>query len=1692
MATNSNVFSQGGGGGTFENEVQTVFFISFFLGLYVPGTNGHIEKYRLQSGSLGYKTDDLLLNIIADGQPSKALIQIKHDLIISPKGQEFSEVICDAWRDFSNNELFDPANDRIFIIKHALTKDERNHLKVVLDWARAKSDHQDFFNEVTRIKGKDHYLKIFQGILKAEFDKEVDDLSLFRFLRTLYFFEFDLSTDNSLVKGGCLSLIKRFKVNENISAVQVWDSCKDIVSTLNSKGGQMVKADIPTKLTSAIHQDQAQSALRNLKLLSQQQLETVDMIADQIGTFKLQRTDHLLSLTEMQNANQVVIISGDPGCGKSAFAKAHIQRIKQNTDGYILCFSADELGQGHLYDQFKKEGINLTLNETFGFFAAFQNNLIYIDAAEKLLEANGTPLTELLLAVRSLSNVHVLISCRSSSLGLIEFKYFSAAVAAKFPLGPLSEEDLAQVSLALPPLAKLMRNVKLKRLLSYPKYLDFAYRALLHNQNDLEDIDEEKFRDYLWLIVIENQLSEYHNGLPERRGQVFTDIAVARSRQMRQFASIESTDHEAIDKLLKDNVIISKGTQKLYAPAHDVLDDWALLRFVNHLYGKQLSADSFFNTLGNEPAMRRAYRLWVQSSLNAASEGPLDFAANYLFETADSNFWNDESLIGILYSERCHVFFERFEEKLKKDNFNAFFRLIQVMRTACRENVGDFYNKSYVPRGYGWQSVFKIIRTNINLIDKKHHDLLFEIVKDWSAIIATQSELPAETRDAGLILLFLLNDHIDVENRHDNTADRAIEILSELAGGIQPELTKILTEKSEEDDDDDDHDDDDEYDSILYSEKLKGKLILLALNGPRSVQIAKCLPDNIFQLARKHWLLITEKVHYPETDERRFLTSISRRRSTDFNYHFGLKKEHRLDYSPASALQTPLLSLLKFHPIKTVEFIIELTNWATENYRLSEFSKDEEGEFVTLNMPDGTAIRQYGDAYLWSVFRSPQRVAPNVLKSALMALERYLFDLFNQGGEAVNTANELISLLYKKSTSVAITAVIASVCQAFPGLVGNHLLPLLSARKLISWDVYRYSRDRIQSHFRLFEPYYDDERVESDKLPHRKRYDGGLRGFFPLYCYEHGTFKEQVFQIIDDHRKVAAIDDWQWRKILDEMDLRTWRITKRIETEESFSFQIEPTYDESIKEYVEELKQERDRIIENNDFESWLWKVRQKEIVPQYEDWLNIYQHYQQLEEFNFLHHQPGQLAAVGLTAFWEKLNASQKRWCLEMTVKIVNDKIRQAYDPYNMSFETSAFDYESALNTFPILLGYNDLPERFDYELLALRFLTTSFPENDPDCSHFFTSIGINLWSNNENLAIKLTGGLVQFAAFQTTSRFPASGNYHDVHQRKYSEKYEAFLKEGISAGYVIDTKTLNFKTHSIFYTSRALRLLPVETSSPIPFELASKGLRLYLPLLIQDRWERKDEEHSEFAHFLSIVLRDRISKLILWNNHAHSKQLFIDLLSTGQREVKELSTNAPHQMPDVYRFFQRAIEDIILEADRNLPQDDAIATQRTSQQFLTTWRTFAQYMTEPDRLLLFADLLLLDISAKWRNNATSWKPLEEDIRFYETIMRYFGPFRVDSTIELLAHIGDETLLKTNLQWLFTVLRNPKLTPNLSKYRSLDQLIGRIYQNHLNQILNDHALYENFMWLLNNMIEQQSSDAYWIREFIYGLKDNN
>ena len=100
------------------------------------------------------------------------------------------------------------------------------------------------------------------------------------------------------------------------------------------------------------------------------------------------------------------------------------------------------------------------------------------------------------------------------------------------------------------------------------------------------------------------------------------------------------------------------------------------------------------------------------------------------------------------------------------------------------------------------------------------------------------------------------------------------------------------------------------------------------------------------------------------------------------------------------------------------------------------------------------------------------------------------------------------------------TAVVASVCNAFPEKAGNAGLALLTSRVFFQLDRMRMTHDLPSSRITDYLPHSsavgqicDDERKKSDSLPHR-RYDLET---LAVKLQLTGQ-REQVWPIIDGHR----------------------------------------------------------------------------------------------------------------------------------------------------------------------------------------------------------------------------------------------------------------------------------------------------------------------------------------------------------------------------------------------------------------------------------------------------------------------------------------------------------------------------------------------------------------------------------------------
>ncbi len=1678
MSTESNVYSQGGGGTHYEFEVQTAYFINFLIGASIPGLpECNITQFRQQSGSLGYKTDDLLLKCTGNNDvEQKVLFQIKHNLIISEKSELFKEVLTDAWTDFKNPSLFDPAKDKIYLIKSDLTKAEKNDLKQLLNWAKLKSSFGDFENEVLKIDAKKKYFELFKSII-TKTGNSISDSELFTFFKCFDIFEYDFGHQASISKANFLTLIKLSKSTELENAKQIWDSAFTFISDSDSKGGFFTRDNPPQEVSKYFNSVYYNTTAKKLKKLSLQNFEIIELIDDTIGGINLNRNLVFDEAIEKQNKGQFFILAGEPGAGKSAIAKALLKNSSIKGNGYTLIFKADELIDKNLRDIFIPFDINFTIKEIFSHFSLEEENIIYVDSAEKLLEGEGVGFKQLIKSAEEVPNVKFIISCRSVNLNLIERKFFFSKPYEKLDVPVLSTEELDLLELQIPNIKKIRANNRILPLIKNPKYLDFAVKALSNSSEDFSELNEVEFINSLWEAIIENKINANYDGLPLRRNNLFVEMSVKRAKKMQPFTVLDNPDLLALSSLEKENVIVKSVNAEAYAPAHDVLEDWALIRFVSIQFVNKENDIDFFNKLGTEPAMRRAYRLWVQSALKELDIFKIDFFTRNLKSIELDRFWQDESLIAILNSVYCETFFEKNFDLLKENNWSIFFRIIHVMRTACRENSSTSNDwKFLVPTGYGWEQVIKLLYLNINNIPEQYHSLIVNIISDWQNKILLAKDVPDGTREAGLIILYLLSNTYLKKSDYpydDKSVERCICMMFDLCGGIVSEVEEILKKAIEESKQE-------ETDKDWILKRYHDKILTLALSGLKGGNLTKYFPDIIIDIAKRKWYLKPKK---PSKKREGVLSFLSEEHHTgDVNHYFGLESEFKLEYFPASAYQTSVLWLLRNHPLKAIDFIVEFINYSTEKYLASDFSKDDRCVDVELTLYDNTKITQHGSYVLWSMYRGTGKVTPYLLQSVLMALEYYLLEVAEWGETFKEFLQKLLHILYTKSNSVATTAVISSVCQAYPLMADEKLLPLFTHRKLISWDVSRFTDDFLPLNLMSSSEIFDKERLKSDKLPHRLKHTPGIKGFIVEYAFNIRILNQKVFEIIDKHREHARSDDFDWKKMLDDMDIRTWKITNQINDGEKKGFQIQPSYSEEVKEHMDEFMKPFEESNRHTSFKLLLLNVEKKEKEITIEQWREIFLYYIKLEQFIFHEHTPGLLAAVAIRDVWEQLNIEEKEWSIITVIDIANKLIKKQYKPYSFSQDISPFDGKAIMDVIPLLLTLPELQENNEQiEKLIINLLTTNFQLNDLEYSKFLTSFNKNLWTISPPLALKFFKGIIEFAKFTKENPFYVDHQYTEEQVKKYTKKLNSFINKIYKGKVKLQANKINLLEYSKWILQKAIIIIPNVNPSQECIEFLKRMVDVYVEKEIQGR---KSGDYDSMVHEIRIVLTEKISNIIFWNIDSIGAEMMEYFLNKIQDfTILSIALNSNNE---IFLFFRDTIRNIIIIADHNLPNEEPEKSQITINNFQKTWQKFEEILLA-QRLPLFADLFLLEI--EWNNNASSWRPIENMTEFFVRNIKKYGATNPKAVINILSHIGVKTLLPKGINLLTNILRTNTKCNFVLAHKHSEKLILRVYENHLTEIKNNKELFTNYLWMLDEMTTQGSSDAYWIREYLISFR---
>jgi hypothetical protein len=501
------------------------------------------------------------------------------------------------------------------------------------------------------------------------------------------------------------------------------------------------------------------------KLLADLARDTETVLArsrDTIQGAAIERTALETKISSALNECRVVLVTGGAGSGKSALAKRVLRQASQ--DAFSVAFYAEEFAAANLRSSPAMHGVDLSKFTEIS--ALYPRRVVLIESVERLLEDNRRDaFLDFLRQLESDPSWNVLLTCRSSASTTVELAFLDTAglKALVFEVPPLSDPELSEIAMKLPQLSRPLSSRPLKELLRQPFILEKAAALQWPASESLPTI-ESQFRAKVWGdIVRRNSLTT--GGLPQRRSDTFIAIALKRAKELVPFVQAVGFDAGAVQRLRDDDLlIVSLRSESLVAPAHDMLEDWALLQYLDETFlAREDQLLALVESLEPFPALRRAYRKWLAERIEAAPRDVGPQIINVMRANALPQQWRDETIATIMRSSQASAFVKANSAALLDNNGELLFRCVHLCRVAATARASQApislgrLSMGRRPSGAGWIALAELIHSNLKLVRSERIALVAKFIEDWTKTVTAATPYPNGSKACAEIALAIID-----------------------------------------------------------------------------------------------------------------------------------------------------------------------------------------------------------------------------------------------------------------------------------------------------------------------------------------------------------------------------------------------------------------------------------------------------------------------------------------------------------------------------------------------------------------------------------------------------------------------------------------------------------------------------------------------------------------------------------------------------------------------------------------------------------------------------------------------------------------------------------------------------------------------------------------------------------------------
>jgi hypothetical protein len=244
------------------------------------------------------------------------------------------------------------------------------------------------------------------------------------------------------------------------------------------------------------------------------------------------------------------------------------------------------------------------------------------------------------------------------------------------------------------------------------------------------------------------------------------------------------------------------------------------------------------------------------------------------------------------------------------------------------------------------------------------------------------------------------------------------------------------------------------------------------------------------------------------------------------------------------------------------------------------------------------------------------------------------------------------------------------------------------------------------------------------------------------------------------------------------------------------------------------------------------------------------------------------------------------------------------------------------------------------------------------------------------------------------------------------------------------------------------------------------------------------RNKESRQFHHESISNIEKFLANLFLEADFEFSKSALTIL-------VNSLSGNMQRQKfgrDDLFEFVNTTLDYLVLKLyDNGSLIIDQTKYSRQLTNFWNLWEVLFDLIPSNgkhpliEKLLLDIRFLLWDLHGN--PNEKNWSVLNGKKDFYKNIFLEKGKNNASSVINVLPE---------GISWLTDVFKSNPITSSSLTSVSSDRMIKGLFYNHISKIKNDKTLIDDYVWILNRMVDLGSSEAYLFRENVITYKSNS